>query len=187
MNDHSRQFFADVCAGLDSLGIAHHINPKLVRGLDYYTHTAFEFITESLGAQGAVIAGGRYDGLIETMGGPPTPGIGWAGGIERLSLLIDEPPPARRPVCLVPLGDAAEARAIALCGELRHAGYRAEMSFRGNLSRRMKAANKLGAAAVVMLGDDELAKGVGTVRDLDSGEQREVPLDKLVTDLDPYR
>ncbi len=187
LNNHSRRFFEEVCAGLDGLGIAYQINPKLVRGLDYYPHTAFEFITESLGAQGAVIAGGRYDGLVEAMGGPPTPGIGWAGGIERLALLIAEPPPVRRPVCLVPLGAEAEGRAIALSGELRHAGYRVEMATRGNLRRRMKAANKIGASAVVLLGEDELAKGVGTVRDLDSGAQSEVALDRLAAELAMYR
>ncbi len=92
LNDDSRGFFAGVREGLDRLGIEYRLNPRLVRGLDYYSHTAFEFVTSDLGAQGTVIGGGRYDGLFEMMGGPATPGVGWAAGIERLAMLIGEPP-----------------------------------------------------------------------------------------------
>ena len=106
----SADFFASVRAGLDRLGIAYTLNPRLVRGLDYYCHTAFEFTTDALGAQGAVIAGGRYDGLVAQMGGPQTAGIGWAGGIERLSMLADEPEPPPRPIALVPVGSAGGGR-----------------------------------------------------------------------------
>src|SRR5204863_9310686 len=108
LNESSRDFFARVRDGLDRLGIAYRLNPRLVRGLDYYTHTAFEFVTTDLGAQGTVIGGGRYDGLVELMGGPAMPGVGWAAGIERLALLIGEPPAPLRPVALVPLAEAAE-------------------------------------------------------------------------------
>ena len=112
--------------GLDRLGIAYRLNPRLVRGLDYYTHTAFEFVTTDLGAQGTVIGGGRYDGLVEMMGGPAMPGVGWAAGIERLAMLIDEPPAPPRPIALVPIGEAAEAR---------HAGAgRASCATRGSSS-----------------------------------------------------
>ena len=100
--------------GLDALGIAYEVNPRLVRGLDYYTHTAFEFTTDELGAQGAVLAGGRYDGLVATMGGPDTPGIGWAAGIERLAMLRDATPAMPRPVAVVPIGEAAEREALRL-------------------------------------------------------------------------
>ena len=105
--------------GLDRLGIAYRLNPRLVRGLDYYCHTAFEFTTTELGAQSAVMAGGRYDGLMEMMGGPATPGVGWAAGIERLSMLADAPPAAPRPVAVVPMGEAAEAAALTLAETLR--------------------------------------------------------------------
>src|SRR6202023_629989 len=91
LNEASRGFFTAVRDGLDRLHIAYRLNPRLVRGLDYYTHTVFEFVTTDLGAQGTVLAGGRYDGLVELMGGPAMPGVGWAAGIERLALLIDEP------------------------------------------------------------------------------------------------
>ena len=106
-------------------------NPRLVRGLDYYRHTAFEFVTEDLGAQSAVIAGGRYDGLIESLGGPATPAVGWAAGIERLSMLIDAPQPARADAALVPLGAAAEEAAIGIAARLRRAGIASDMAYRG--------------------------------------------------------
>jgi histidyl-tRNA synthetase len=187
LNDASRDFFARVTAGLDALGVSYKISPRLVRGLDYYCHTAFEFVTDALGAQGTVLGGGRYDGLIEMMGGPHTPAIGWAAGIERLAMLIAEPPAPPRPVAIVPLGEAAERRALTLTEELRRAGFAADLGFSGNLSRRMKRANRVNAAAAVIIGEDELAKGVATVRDLDSGAQEQVPLDRLHDALRRYR
>ncbi len=172
-------FFEAVCAGLEGLGIAFIRNPRLVRGLDYYCHTAFEFTTDALGAQGAVLAGGRYDGLIETMGGAPTPGVGWAGGIERLGLLLDTAPESPRPIALVPLGARAEAAALGIADALRRAGHSVELTYRGSLSKRLKRADQAHASAAVILGDDELDRGVATVRDLTSGEQTEAPLDGL--------
>ncbi len=183
LNQDSRDFFAQVCDGLTALDIPFAVNERLVRGLDYYTHTAFEFITEALGSQGAVIAGGRYDGLIETLGGPPTPGIGWAGGVERLAMLIDGAPAPIRPIALIPLGEAAQAKALPIAHRLRQAGLTVEHGYRGNLKRRLTRANKANARFAVMLGEDELAKGVATLRDLDSGAQTEIPLDRLVGDL----
>ena len=175
----SADFFASVRAGLDRLGIAYTLNPRLVRGLDYYCHTAFEFTTDALGAQGAVIAGGRYDGLVAQMGGPQTAGIGWAGGIERLSMLADEPEPPPRPIALVPVGSQAEAETLALADRLRRAGLVIELGYRGNLKRRLSRADRLDARAAVILGEDELARDVATVRDLDSGDQEEVALSAL--------
>ena len=175
----SADFFASVRAGLDRLGIAYTLNPRLVRGLDYYCHTAFEFTTDALGAQGAVIAGGRYDGLVAQMGGPQTAGIGWAGGIERLSILADEPEPPPRPIALVPVGSQAEAETLALADRLRRAGLVIELGYRGNLKRRLSRADRLDARAAVILGEDELARDVATVRDLDSGDQEEVALSAL--------
>ena len=175
----SAEFFASVRAGLERLGIAYTLNPRLVRGLDYYCHTAFEFTTDALGAQGAVIAGGRYDGLVAQMGGPETAGIGWAGGIERLSMLADEPDPAPRPIALVPVGAEAEIETLALADRLRRAGLVIELGYRGSLRRRLSRADRLNACAAVILGEDELAREVATVRDLDSGEQEEVALSAL--------
>lgn len=187
LNRESRDFFATVRDGLDALGIAYELNQRLVRGLDYYCHTAFEFTTTALGAQGTVIGGGRYDGLVSTMGGPFTPGVGWAGGIERLAMLVADPPAAPRPIAVVPIGAAAERAALELANELRRAGYWIELGYRGNLSRRLKRANKLDARAAVLLGEDELARAAATVRDLDTGEQREVPLAALAEDLTGFR
>ncbi|HLI11023.1 MAG TPA: histidine--tRNA ligase [Alphaproteobacteria bacterium] len=183
LNEASRGFFEKVKGALDALGIAYHLNPRIVRGLDYYCHTVFEFTTTALGAQGAVLAGGRYDGLAETMGGPPTPAVGWAGGIERLAMLASDPPPAARPVAIVPIGAEAEAASLRLARDLRHAGIAVELGFHGNVSRRMKRANKLGARAAILLGEDELKRGLATLRDLDSGTQSEVPFAELATRL----
>ena len=175
----SADFFASVRDGLDRLGIAYAVNPRLVRGLDYYCHTAFEFTTDALGAQGAVIAGGRYDGLVGQMGGPETPGVGWAGGIERLSMLAGAPEPPPRPIALIPIGPKAEAETLVLADRLRRAGFAIELGYRGNLSRRLSRADRVNARAAVILGEDELARDMATVRDLDSGAQDEVPLAAL--------
>ena len=175
----STEFFAAVCAGLDALGIAYGLNSRLVRGLDYYCHTAFEFTPDARGAQGAVIAGGRYDGLISTMGGPETAGVGWAAGIERLALLLDGEADLARPIAVIPLGAAAETAALPLAERLRRGGFSVDLGYRGNLKRRMNRANKINARAAVIIGDDELAQNSATLRDLDSGEQTLVPLDAL--------
>lgn len=187
LTDEARQFFAQVKSGLDALDIAYRLNPRLVRGLDYYSHTAFEFVTTDLGAQGTVLGGGRYDGLMGVMGGPETPGVGWAAGIERLALLIDEPPAPPRPIAIVPLGAAAEAMGLTLAQALRRAGFPVDLGYSGNLARRLRRADKLAARAAVILGDDELARKAVALRDLDSGEQAEIPIDQLIERLTPYR
>jgi histidyl-tRNA synthetase len=183
----AREFFAEVTAGLDALGIRYQINPRLVRGLDYYGHTAFEITAEELGAQKTIMAGGRYDGLIAEMGGPPTPGIGWAGGIERIGTLIAEPPPSPRPIAVVPIGTAAEREGVILADRLRRSGFVIDLGYSGNLGKRLKRANKLNARAAIILGADELAKGAATLRDLDSGVQEEVPLAALEERLMRFR
>ena len=167
------------------LGVQYNVNQRLVRGLDYYTHTAFEFITTALGAQGTVLAGGRYDALVETMGGPKTPGIGWAAGIERLAMLLGDPALVRKAIALIPIGAAGEARALKLAHELRRCGVAVDLAANGNISKRMKRADKIGARLAVFLGDDELARGVAVLRDLLNGAQREVPLGELIETLAP--
>ncbi len=179
LNQESEDFFTQVKQDLDALGIAYSLNPRLVRGLDYYTHTIFEFTTTELGAQGSVLGGGRYDGLVELLGGPPMPGVGWAAGVERLAMLLVEGPPAPRPIVVIPVGEAAETPALTLTQRLRRAGFAVELGFSGNLSKRMRRANKISARAAVLLGEDELAQNAATVRDLESGEQEIVSLDAL--------
>ena len=164
---------------LSVFGVPYRVNPRIVRGLDYYSHTAFEFVTDRLGAQGTVMAGGRYDGLVEEMGGPHTPAVGWAAGVERLAMLADPPPPPVAPVAVIPVGEAAEAEAARVLLALRRAGVRAEMGFRGTLKRRLERANKQGARAAVIVGEQEVARGVAQVKDLRTGDQAEVPLAAL--------
>ena len=187
LNAYSVDFFAQVKAGLDLLSIGYEINPRLVRGLDYYCHTAFEFTTTQLGAQSAVLAGGRYDGLIETLGGPSTPGVGWAAGIERLAMLANDVPKPRRPIAVVPIGADAEAPALKLSEELRRAGFRVDVGDSGNLRKRMRRANKVNAVAAILMGEDELAQGVVTVRDMESGDQESTATGSVVAQLSRYR
>jgi histidyl-tRNA synthetase len=172
-------FYARLLTHLDRFGVPFRENPRIVRGLDYYGHTAFEFITNKLGAQGTVMGGGRYDGLVEEMGGPPTPAVGWAAGIERLAMLLEDPPRPPATIAVVPVGDTAEAAALNVLQTLRHAGIRAEMAYRGNLRRRMERANRIGARAAVIIGDDDIAKGVAQLKNLQTGAQEAVALTEL--------
>jgi histidyl-tRNA synthetase len=176
LTDAAAAFYASVRAWLDRFGVPFRENPRIVRGLDYYGHTAFEFVTDKLGSQGTVMGGGRYDGLVQEMGGPSTPAVGWAAGIERLAMLLDNPPRAPAPVAVVPIGEAAEAAALGILQALRAAGVRAEMAYRGNLRRRMERANRIGARAAVILGEDDQAQGVAQVKNLATGEQEAVAL-----------
>ena len=175
----ARDFFAEVTGGLEVLGIPFTVNPRLVRGLDYYCHTAFEFTTDALGAQGTVLAGGRYDGLIAQMGGPKTAGIGWAAGIERLAMLTARTPDPARPVAVIPMG-GGDLAGLKVAEDLRAAGLAAEMGFSGNLKKRLaRAADRMNARFAVILGEDEGSRGAALVRDLDTGTQDEVPLASL--------
>jgi histidyl-tRNA synthetase len=169
-------FFESVTKGLDAAGLAWTRNSRLVRGLDYYRHTAFEFVTDRLGAQGTVLAGGRYDGLIGQLGGSETPGIGWAAGIERLAMLVDEPAVEPIEVVVVPMGEAAALRASGIVAELRRAGIATDMAFRGNTKRRMQKADAASARYVLILGDDELAREIVTIKSLSTGEQAPMKL-----------
>ena len=187
LNALSEDFFGQVKQGLESVGVAYHIEPHLVRGMDYYCHTAFEFTTDTLGAQGAVLAGGRYDGLIETMGGPRTPGIGWAAGVERLSMMVGDAPEAPRPIVVIPVGADQASKALIITQRLRKAGLNVDLGFSGNVKKRLNRANKVNAVAALLIGEDELAKGVATLRDMETGEQYEAPLSSLEEHLARYR
>jgi histidyl-tRNA synthetase len=176
-------FFDSVLRHLETLGVPTRKNPRIVRGLDYYSHTAFEFVTDRLGAQGTVIAGGRYNGLVEEMGGPPTPSVGWAGGIERLGMLLAAVPAPPRPVAVIPVSEAEEAAALLLLQRLRAAGVTAEIAYKGNLKRRMERANKIAARAALILGEAEVAGGMVNLRDLDAGTQESLALDAVIARL----
>lgn len=183
LNEESKAFFATVLRGLDRLGIKYRINNRLVRGLDYYSHTVFELTTDKLGAQGTVLAGGRYDGLVAQMGGGAVPGIGWACGVERLAMLLEEDVELPRPIAVIPLGEEANDKAMDISWQLRLAGFRVEQGYSGNMKKRMMKANKVNAVKAVILGSDELAAQMATVKDLDSGEQRNVAFDQLIKEL----
>jgi histidyl-tRNA synthetase len=178
-------FFGAVAAGVDAASVPWKRNPRLVRGLDYYRHTAFEFVTDRLGAQGTVIAGGRYDGLVEALGGPHTPAVGWAAGVERLAMMIEAPAPEAPSVAVVPLGERAEAEAQKIVAGLRREGIATDMAYRGNLKKRLSRANAAGAAYALIIGDDELDRGEAQLKDLASGEQRSVSLDLLSEAIKP--
>ena len=183
LNEASKAFFETVLKGLDNLGIKYRLNNRLVRGLDYYSHTVFELVTDKLGAQGTVLAGGRYDGLVEQMGGGKVSGIGWACGVERLSMLLEEDVSLPRPIAVIPVGEEAEEKALAIAYDLRKAGFRVEQAYSGNLKKRMMKANKVNAVKAVIIGTDELAEGKVTIKDLDEGSQKTVALTDVIEEL----
>ncbi|MHB8713884.1 MAG: histidine--tRNA ligase [Trichloromonadaceae bacterium] len=175
--------FAQVQLHLNDLGTPFELNPRMVRGLDYYTRTTFEMVTSRLGAQSAVAAGGRYDGLIKDLGGPALSGIGFAMGVERLVLMRGENrvAAARPELFLAALGAEAGRRGFALMSQLQRRGVSAEMDYEGkSLKSQMRRAGKLQARQVLILGEEELARGIGQLRDMDSGTQEEIALDSLL-------
>jgi histidyl-tRNA synthetase len=179
LTSEASDFFAQVTEGLNAAGVQWERAPRLVRGLDYYRHTAFEFVTDRLGAQGTVLAGGRYDGLIEALGGPHTPAVGWAAGIERLAMMIGAPEPEKPSVAVIPLGERAEGEAQKIVAGLRREGIATEMAYRGNMKKRLSRANAAGAAYALIIGDNELDRGEVQLKNLSSGEQRSVSLDLI--------
>jgi histidyl-tRNA synthetase len=171
--------FSLVRGHLDDLAIPYAVNSRMVRGLDYYTKTTFEMVTGSLGAQNAVAAGGRYDGLIEDLGGPPLPGIGFAMGVERLVLMKgeDQVRPPRLELFLAAIGDEATDKAFRIMSALQRRGRHAEMDYEGkSLKAQLRRADKLRARHVVILGENEIARQVAQLKDMDAGAQEEVPL-----------
>jgi histidyl-tRNA synthetase len=187
LDENSRAHFQAVLAALDAAGVPYQLNPRLVRGLDYYTRTTFEFTHGGLGAQNALLGGGRYDGLSENIGGPHAPGIGFAMGEDRLVLTLQSQESAPLQVLadayIAPLGESVNAAALALARELRRQGLRVELgdgSFR--LKKSFEAGNKA-ARHIVILGEDELASGILTVKDFASGEQTKVPRAELLAHL----
>lgn len=181
LNEASRTFFAKVTKGLDELGIPYQVDENLVRGIDYYTHTVFEFVTSELGAQGAVLAGGRYDGLIEMMGGPSTCGVGWASGVERLALLTpaDLIKDDTSVIAVVSADEATETVCLKVTHELRALGFRVEMPTGGNIGKKLKKASKFNPSHAVIVGESELKEKFYTIKNMATGEQSQVPWDLL--------
>jgi histidyl-tRNA synthetase len=178
-NTASKEFFSAVTSGLTDFGIPFKLNPFLVRGLDYYCHSVFEFKTNALGAQDAILSGGRYDNLVKIMGGPVTPSVGWAAGVERLVMLSPLEPPKHRPVTIVPVHASVESKAFQIAYQLRAAGLFTEIGYSGNMSKRMKRAADRGSYATVLIGPDELQSGQVVIKTMDSGQQETVNLTNL--------
>jgi histidyl-tRNA synthetase len=177
--------FATVREGLEAMGLSYRVNPRLVRGFDYYVRTTFELLTTELGAQNAVAGGGRYDGLIELLEGPPDPGIGFAVGIERVALLLGDAVVGVRPVALmIPLGRAALRRLLPVAQAVRARGVPTELAYgERKLRNELERANKLGVSHAVIVGDTELERGEAIVREMKSGQQRAVPLGDVAAEI----
>ena len=169
--------------GLDALAVPYHVNPRIVRGLDYYNRTAFEVVTSQLGAQGTVLAGGRYDGLVQELGGPVTPAIGFAAGIERLAMLLDDVEPAKPEIAMVAIGDAVLAYALQQAAILREAGLSVVFCGGGSAKRQFKIADREAVSYVVVVGEDEMQAGQLTLKDMASGEQRRLDVTVIVSEL----
>lgn len=176
MSGEAAAFFESVTAGLDAAGVEWQRNASLVRGLDYYRHTAFEFVTDRLGAQGTVLGGGRYDGLIETLDGPGTPAVGWAVGIERLAMLIDNnwDNSCNGSVAVLPVNQAAESDALFIATELRRCGVITETTFKGNLKKRLQKADAKGVTLGVFVDEERWSRKELEVKNMKTGEQTTV-------------
>lgn len=183
--DECSAHFESVKKYLDAMNIEYTVDPQIVRGLDYYTRTVFEFISNQIGAQGTVCGGGRYDGLVEELGGPHVPSLGFGMGTGRLFMLLEAqgielPAPSACELYIAPMGEAATVKAMSLVSDLRAGGISAQTDIVGrSLKAQMKFADKLGAKYTMVLGDDEIAKGEATIKDMSGGENEVLPLDGL--------
>ena len=184
--DECREHFDKVQSYLKAQNIDYTVNPRIVRGLDYYTKTVFEFVSDSIGAQGTVCGGGRYDGLIDELGGQKTPSLGFALGLERLQLLMEAqgcayPEPEKADLFIIALGDKATGKALELAGDMRSEGFAVLMDLnQRSLRAQMKYANKLGARYTVVLGDNEVDTDRVQLKAMDTGEETEVALSTFV-------
>lgn len=187
--DDCREHFEGVKRHLNAAGIEYTVNPHIVRGLDYYTRTVFEFVSGDIGAQSTVCGGGRYDGLISQMGGPSVPSLGFAMGIERLMLVLKNQqadlPEAHTPdIYIAPMGDSATVKATVMCSELRAEGLKAETDICGRgLKAQMKYANKIRAKFTLVVGDNEIENGVARLKDMAEGTEKEIKLDCIVEEV----
>ena len=180
LNDESKNNFHNVLDNLKALNISYTINHKLVRGLDYYNNITFEFVTKELGAQGAVIAGGRYDGLMKQMGGPDLPGIGWAAGLERIALLTKVNKPKIKSITVIPLGDKSQKFCVKIVEQLRMEKIKTNIAYSGNLKKKLQNANKLFSDIVLIIGEEELEKNIAIFKNLNKGEQISIKIENIV-------
>ena len=187
--DDCKNAFEELKSNLTAMGIEYKVDPNIVRGLDYYTKTAFEFVTTSIGAQGTVCGGGRYDHLIEELGGPPIPGVGFGLGIERLLMLMDAcgaqfPADDGVDVFIAVMGERAKAFGLKLCRELRQSGVAAEMdTLARNIKGQFKYADRLNAKYTLVIGENELDKGVVSLKDMSMSQQREIKIEDIFEEI----
>jgi len=175
--------FSGLKVGLDALGVRYEVNPRIVRGLDYYNRTAFEFVTDQLGAQGTVLAGGRYDGLVESLGGPATTAVGFAAGMERLAMLIPDVDAHAVDVVVVALGDAALTYSLQVAEQLRGQGIIVVHAGGGAAKKQFKLADREGARFVAVVGEDEVKQGLLALKNLATGEQKSCALEDVMAEL----
>ena len=178
LNEESKERFQNVCEGLNVLKIKYEIDKNLVRGLDYYCHTAFEFITDELGAQGTVLAGGRYDGLSKMLGGVDVAGVGWAAGIERLALMVQSEYINNPDIVLMAQTEVHNHLLLPIMNELVNQGFKVEIIYTGNMSKKFKRANKINASYAILLGEEEVAKKVIKLKNLSSGLEQLIDLNQ---------
>jgi histidyl-tRNA synthetase len=183
LNEFSKDRFEEVCDGLDSLNIVYKIDKNLVRGLDYYCHTAFEFITDQLGAQGTVLAGGRYDGLSEMLGGIQMPGVGWAAGIERLALMINANYKNNPDLVLIGLSEKFNLDLLQMIDRLIKDGIKTEILYTGNVSKKLKRANKINAQFAIIIGEDEISQNIVNLKNLKTGFQQVMKLGDAINEI----
>ncbi len=178
LNEASKERFANVCEGLNVLKINYEIDKNLVRGLDYYCHTAFEFITDQLGAQGTVLAGGRYDGLSKMLGGVDVAGVGWAAGIERLALMVQSEYIDNPDIVLMAQTEVYNHLLLPIMNELVNEDFKVEIIYTGNMSKKFKRANKINASYAILLGEEEVAKKVIKLKNLSLGSEQLIDLNQ---------
>ena len=183
LNNSSRASFKKVLEGLESLNIKYKINENLVRGLDYYNDTTFEFITNKLGSQSAIIAGGRYDGLMKQMGGADIPGIGWAGGIERLIMLMDDLKLLQKTIHLIIINESFREYGLKVADQLRKKNINIHFDYKYNLKKSLSYANQLGARYAIIIGEEEVQNNLCTLKDLNKNVQEKKTIENIIKDL----
>ena len=181
LNKESTKYFEDVCKALNDLDIPFSSNSKLVRGLDYYSHTTFEFKTNLIGAQDTILAGGRYDGLSKMISNLSLPGVGWAAGIERIALMIEKKYTFNPLVVLIPQMDTHNFKVLEFYKKLLDVGIRTEMIYSGSLNKKLKRANKISATFAVIVGENEIKNNVVQLKNFQNGEQVEMKFEELIT------
>ena len=183
LNEFSKDRFQEVCDGLNSLNIDHKVDKNLVRGLDYYCHTAFEFITDQLGSQGTVLAGGRYDGLSELLGGIKMPGVGWAAGIERLALMVNANYKNNPDLVLMGLSEKFNLDLLQMMDRLIKDGIKTEILYTGNVSKKLKRADKINAQFAIIIGEDEISQNIVNLKNLKTGFQQGIKLGDAINEI----